>query len=226
MSDLRTRMSAMESFEPERFAVPDGLMQPTYSWVWNAPVDRAGIDGRLEEMLKNGIRGMYIIPEPREFRPTSMRTDMKPEYLTDEFFEMVRYACEKAHSLGMVVWLYDEGGWPSGSACTKVNALRPESCRKTVAARELALRVGEKYVPGERAISAFVPENGASRMVRPGEAFSADLQLVEYWSKPLGGYPGDPLDQQGVALFMRLTHEGYAKHMSPLFAKPDESALV
>ncbi len=221
MSDLRTRMSAMESFELERFAVPDGLMQPTYSWVWNAPVDRAGIDERLEEMLKNGIRGMYIIPEPREFRPTSMRTDMKPEYLTDEFFEMVRYACEKAHSLGMVVWLYDEGGWPSGSACTKVNALRPESCRKTVAARELALRVGEKYVPGERAISAFVPENGAARMVRPGEAFSADLQLVEYWSKPLGGYPGDPLDQQGVALFMRLTHEGYAKHMSPLFAKPD-----
>ncbi len=220
MSDLRTRICLGECFEAEAFRTPDGLLQPTYSWVWNAPVDRAGIDERLEEMQKNGIRGMYIIPEPREFRPTSMRTDLKPEYLTDEFFEMVRYACEKAHSLGMVVWLYDEGGWPSGSACTKVNALRPESCRKTIAARELALRAGERYVPGERAISAFVTEDGAARLVRPGEAFFADTRLTEYWAKPLGGYPGDPLDREGVKLFMRLTHEGYAKHMSDLFAAP------
>lgn len=37
-------------------------------------------------MLDMGVRGTNILPEPKKFCPTSVITEMKPEYLTDEFF--------------------------------------------------------------------------------------------------------------------------------------------
>lgn len=65
-------------------------------------------------MLDMGIRGTYILPEPKKFCPTSVITEMKPEYLTDEFFELVRYAVLYADSIGISAWLYDVGGLPVG----------------------------------------------------------------------------------------------------------------
>ena len=37
-------------------------------------------------MLDMGVRGTNILPEPKKFCLTSVITEMKPEYLTDEFF--------------------------------------------------------------------------------------------------------------------------------------------
>ena len=69
-------------FTPEQFSAPHGTYAPVYSWIWNAPVSREKTDRQLEEMCRMGIRAMYIIPEPKGFRPTTMPTLMEPEYLT------------------------------------------------------------------------------------------------------------------------------------------------
>ncbi|MBR6535385.1 MAG: hypothetical protein IKT65_07380, partial [Clostridia bacterium] len=99
---------------------------PVYIWVWNDNCTREIIDEQLAEMQRLGIRAFYILPEPVEFRPDSMPTNLTPEYLSDEYFELCAYAINKGTTLGMNCWIYDEGGWPSGSACGKVVKDHPE----------------------------------------------------------------------------------------------------
>ncbi len=108
---------------------------PIYTWAWNVPVTREGIRTRIDSMKEAGIRAFYILPLPPEFRSTRMITSLSPAYLSDDFFDLVRYAVEYAAGEGMRCWLYDEGGWPSGGACGQVTKALPDTVFKTVATR-------------------------------------------------------------------------------------------
>ena len=119
-------MKNSNRFDTNKFMSPDVSNAPVYIWVWNDICTREIIDEQLAEMQMIGIRAFYILPEPKEFRPDSMPTNLSPEYLSEEFFRLCAYAIDKGASLGMNCWIYDEGGWPSGSACGKVVKDHPE----------------------------------------------------------------------------------------------------
>ena len=119
-------MKNNDKFDLDSFIAPDASYAPVYIWVWNDICTREVIDEQLAEMQRLGMRAFYILPEPKEFRPDSMPTNLSPEYLSDEYFELCAYAIDKGASLGMNCWIYDEGGWPSGSACGKVVKDHPE----------------------------------------------------------------------------------------------------
>ena len=119
-------MKNKDKFDLNSFITPDVLYAPVYVWVWNDICTREIIDKQLTEMQSLGIRAFYILPEPKEFRPDSMPTNLSPEYLSSEYFELCAYAIDKGTSLGMNCWIYDEGGWPSGSACGRVVKDHPE----------------------------------------------------------------------------------------------------
>ncbi|MGI6335920.1 MAG: glycosyl hydrolase [Eubacteriales bacterium] len=108
------------------FAMPPTLYHPAYSWVWNDVITREGIREQLASMKARGIRVFYILPEPKEFRPKTMPTFTEPPYLSDDYFALYKYALEVADMLGMEAWLYDEAGWPSGSANGEVVGKNPE----------------------------------------------------------------------------------------------------
>ena len=119
-------MKNNDIFDINSFLTPDVSCAPVYIWVWNDVCTKEVIDTQLNEMLNLGIRAFYILPEPKDFRPDSMPTNLTPGYLTDEFFELCEYAIKQGKALGMNCWIYDEGGWPSGSACGKVTQAHPE----------------------------------------------------------------------------------------------------
>ncbi len=119
-------MKNNDKFDINSFISPDVFHSPVYVWVWNDICTKKIIDEQLKEMQNLGIRSFYILPEPKEFRPDSMPTNLTPDYLTPEFFELCKYAIKQAKALGMNCWIYDEGGWPSGSACGKVTEAHPE----------------------------------------------------------------------------------------------------
>lgn len=119
-------MNNNDKFNLNSFISPDVSYAPVYIWVWNDICTREIIDEQLAEMQRLGMRAFYILPEPKDFRPDSMPTNLSPDYLSEEFFELCAYAIDKGTSLGMNCWIYDEGGWPSGSACGKVVKDRPE----------------------------------------------------------------------------------------------------
>lgn len=86
-------------------------------FVWNGDVNEAMIDRELQDFSAQGIHGFIIHPRP----------GLITEYLSDRWFQLIRYTVDRAKKLGMEAWLYDENSYPSGFAGGHVPAEMPES---------------------------------------------------------------------------------------------------
>ena len=113
-------------FESSMFAEPDPFFGPVYDWMWNDVLTVETIASQLDAMHAQGARGTWALPVPKEHRPGGNPTNLQPEYLTDGFLEVFRQYLLEAKKRDMRVWLYDEGGWPSGSVCGRVVRENPE----------------------------------------------------------------------------------------------------
>lgn len=94
-------------------------------WLWNAPLEAGEICKQIRDMHDKHIGGFFIHAMPSEFRPEDFPGGM-PGYLSEHFFQMVRIAAECAAKYGMEAWLYDEGGWPSGTVNETLLKEHPE----------------------------------------------------------------------------------------------------
>jgi hypothetical protein len=109
---------------------PGPLMGPIPMWFWNGSLDHDMLIGQIDRMLKQGIRAYFIHPMPQEFRTDDFVHGLDAEYLGDEYMAAVAAVVSASEERGMKVWLYDEGGWPSGPNCGKLLAERPDLCGK------------------------------------------------------------------------------------------------
>lgn len=212
-------MTHESRFSMAAFQNADTPFQPAYAWIWNDQIESAELRRRLDGLRRAGIRTVYVLPEPKNFRPERIRTFLEPDYLTDEFMRLVREAAEYALSIGMNVWMYDEGGWPSGGACGRTVEKHPRMIRKALCAREETLPAETAYVLKENDVAAFTAENGALRRVKPGERFPEKRTLTVYGVRLGEGWTTDSL-QDGIGeAFVRETHERYARFLGDLFPR-------
>ncbi len=202
-------------FSIAEFKAPPSEYAPTFAWSWNEPITREGIDEQLSDFYSVGIRSLYILPLPKDFRPTLMATTLSPEYLSKEFFALVSYAIRKAKDMGMMLWLYDEGGWPSGGACGNTYKQNPEAATEVLHAREALLSAGECYRKSEGTIAAFL---GKER-VTEGYIAKEATTLTEYYTVATvpNGNLIDNMNPSVIATFLKNTYEGYAKAVGDLF---------
>ncbi|MBE6821472.1 MAG: hypothetical protein E7516_10555 [Ruminococcaceae bacterium] len=201
-------MNNNDKFDLSCFISPDVSYTPVYIWVWNHICTREIIDVQLAEMQKLGIRAFYILPEPKEFRPDSMPTSLTPDYLSAEYFELCAYAIEKGKSLDMTCWIYDEGGWPSGSACGKVLEDHPEYARQVLKFYERSFSEGELYKKSTPdVLAAFLNDR---EIIEDGYIFTEDTVATEYFAeKENSDYP-DLLNKEATEYFIEITHKNYA----------------
>lgn len=203
-------MKNNDKFDIKSFDVPDVSFAPVYVWVWNDICTKEIIDTQLNEMLNLGIRAFYILPEPKNFRPDSMPTNLEPDYLSPDFFELCAYAVKKGKEMGMHCWIYDEGGWPSGGACGKVLEHHPEFARRTLDAYERAFCAGDVYKKTPDIIAAFLNDG---EIIEDGYVFSENAVVSEYIEeKTICGktdYP-DLLNKEATEYFIEITHNKYA----------------
>lgn len=212
-------MTHESRFSMAAFQNTDTPFQPAYAWIWNEQIEPAELRRRLDGMRRAGIRTVYVLPEPKNFRPERIRTFLEPDYLTDEFMRLVREAAEYALSIGMNVWMYDEGGWPSGGACGRTVEKHPRMIRKALNPREETLPAETAYAPKADDAAAFTAENGALRRVKPGERFPEKRTLTVYGVHLGEGWTTDSL-QDGIGqAFVEETHERYAKFLGDLFPR-------
>ncbi|MDB6167210.1 MAG: hypothetical protein JWM88_74 [Verrucomicrobia bacterium] len=87
-------------------------------WFWNDDLTDTGILGQIGEFYAKGFGGFVIHPR--------VGLSRRVGYLTPEFFRLVRLAVGEAARLGLKVILYDEAGYPAGSARGRVVAENPE----------------------------------------------------------------------------------------------------
>ena len=211
MTDAKSRKGFLSrnTFDREHFLHPEIEYAPMYSWMWDDVISEEKTERRLEEMRRLGIKRFYILPIPREFRGKRLPSAMSPAYLTKEYFAQCRYAVKRAAELGMQVWIYDEGGWPSGGACGRVLAESDDHAKESVKIKTYRLHVGEKYTPDEEVITAFV--NG--KRIQAGYVSKEEVSADEY-RRDISVYQGtsevcDVTKAGATDAFLRLTHEGY-----------------
>jgi hypothetical protein len=85
-------------------------------WFWNGELTESEIRWQIEEMADQGIRGFFIHP----------RQGLRQPYLSEAFFHMIRIAIQAAEAHGLVVHLYDEYPYPSGTAGGAVTLGTPQ----------------------------------------------------------------------------------------------------
>ena len=202
-------------FSRDTFMNPGKEFAVAFAWVWNVPITKDGIDERLNNYAKAGIRSVYILPEPIDFRPERIRTFMNPEYLTEEYFELVKYALEKARELGMEPWIYDEGGWPSGGACGNTFRQNPEAPMRILEARRVHISRDIRFVPDENFVALF---DGKRRL--PDDYISArNFDATAYYAVPTV-YDGNRADCTNASVtdtFIHNTYEAYKNALGNMF---------
>lgn len=126
----------MNAFEKYFGAVP-AVNTPAYFWFIIFKMDQEELLAQLHDMYDHGVRNVCLHPVPTNWRPgTYLRTEMSPDYLSEDYFRIIRRLVDECKTLGMHYYLYDEGGWPSGGACGKVLDGAPEWKRKWMTADE------------------------------------------------------------------------------------------
>ncbi len=89
----------------------------TLTWGWDGPITEEVIVRDLDLAYKRGFRAVTI--------EAGYDMDNAP-YLTEGWFNMVKFAVEEAKARGMRVWIIDEGKYPSGFAGGKFSKERPD----------------------------------------------------------------------------------------------------
>ena len=90
----------------ELFENPTMEYRGTPFWSWNCRVTEELIREQMEIFHRMGFGGVHLHP----------RTGLENEYLSEEFINLVIYADIQARKKNMLIWLYDEDRYPSGTA--------------------------------------------------------------------------------------------------------------
>jgi hypothetical protein len=188
------------SFNAKAFSNPLSSMRPMPLWTWNGNMTRERITETMQQFKEQGMGGVFIHPRP----------GMITEYLSDNWFDLWRWALEEAKKLGLECNIYDEDTYPSGYGGGHVVDRVPD-----IAARYL---VAKLILPGEKIPSAAdtlwieeLPHSNAKLfvMTRP-----ANPTPWTAWHPPV-----DMLDARVSKTFIEATHEAYAAHVSDEFGK-------
>ena len=205
----------MTRFDVEVLAHPDAIHWPGYFWFWNDVLEREALFRQLRDMDSVGAKNIWILPVPADFRPNSMKTNLQPEYLSQEYLAILDDLVVEMGRRGMKLWLYDEGGWPSGGNCGRIVREHPEWARQTLVKRHVA--PGELERVPDDSIAAFQPGgNGQGTRLGPGERLDAGHGAELYCAR-LGhetalvpSYP-DLLNPDVTKAFIAGSHEAYKR---------------
>ena len=195
-------------------------------WFWNDKITEDGIREQLADFRQQGVYGFTI--------HARMGLACSIPYLGERWFELVRFAVEEAARHGMVVHLYDEGMYPSGSAHGEVVAGHPEflarglEMRRIELAEELKLNVQEKCIAIiQEEKSEAIPINSISQLPdsEPYWAFVITLSNGTIRGVHEGEEDGQPnapkaadlLNLAAVRRFIQCTHERYYQKLQEYF---------
>ncbi len=217
------------SREHKKFKFPPTQSLPAPLWFWNHLIKPEELLLQIRMMKAKRIGGFVI----------HARLGLLTPYLGDEWLQLCCMACEEARRQGMIVWLYDEKNWPSGTCAGQVMEENPEYSMTvfnkldefTVSGPE---RIKREYDTKEQIISAWavqrpllkdlrrnLKENKLEVSLEKGEWRVCVIRRKRLDHNFLGvrGYV-DTLNPKAIEEFLRLTHLRYAKELKKYFGDP------
>ena len=178
---------------------PSREFTPIPFWFLNGDLTDEGIRRQLTDFAAHGVYGVVLHPR--------MGLAKRIGYLSSTYFHYIRTAVQTAAALGMTVVLYDEGMYPSGSACGQVVEGHPELASEGIAPVETVL-------PGDEVLART--ENG-TLVVRKSGGTMRGLHWGEDDGEPYAPKTADILNPEAVNRFIALTHEAYYRELKDYF---------
>ena len=180
---------------------PSREFTPIPFWFLNGNLTHREIRRQLKDFRDHGVYGVVL--HPRIGLPRRIG------YLSPAFFRYLRTAVRAAAEMGMTVVLYDEGMYPSGSACGQVTEGHPE-----LASRGLGLVSAP--LPGDTVVCE-TPEGFL--VERPSGGTIRGIHYGEDDGEPGAPLSADILNPAAVRRFISLTHEAYYREFAGDFGK-------
>ncbi len=219
------------SREDGTFENPPDSAKPIPLWFWNnARVEKAEIPAQLEMMRDGcGYGGAAILPFGKDF---------KPEYFSEEYFDLYGCALENAARLGMKLSLYDEYGFPSGGAgaknadgVTRFKNLHPDLTIKRLDKVEVQVQGGDVVkmkISAEGKLMALVAmeEKTKERVnliknISNGEllweAPRGNWRVMQFVCVPSGDAIMDYLSKDAARAYIKMVHDEYYRRFGKYF---------
>lgn len=176
-------------------------------WFLNGNLTDAELRRQLADFTAHGIYGVVLHP----------RMGLSPDitYLGERYFAHIRTAVEAAAALDMKIVLYDEGMYPSGSACGLVVKDHPELASEGITLTQTVL-------PGDELLAQA--ENGAL-VVRKSGGTMRGLHWGEDDGEKKAPKTADILNPAAVSRFIELTHEAYYRELKAYFGTRSSAFL-
>ncbi len=171
--------------------------RPVVFWSINGDLQEEELRRQIREMKEFNLGGVIF----------HARAGLTTEYLSEEWFRLVEVCLQEGKKNGLVMWAYDEFGWPSGFVGGKLLQER-ENC-----ARYLEYEVLDTF--DEEAFAVYALEGGAPRLLRKGEEAKSYHTLYLRYSDAYA----DILNPQVTEAFIQATHEQYYARLAPYFGK-------
>lgn len=230
--------STGQLFLKDHFENPPVNYWPRPLWFWNnMTVDQDEVGRQMESYYDScGYGGFGILPYGEKF---------KPEYLSELYFQVYGRALEKAKKLGVTMCLYDEFGFPSGSAGYK-NADGIARFQLRYPGQTLKrLDKAEEIVAGPEFYEKSLAKGALMGIVAMDTVSKKCIDLTTYvdgnvmrWKVPEGiwkvmffycvedGIPiVDYLDPESVRNFIQMTHEAYYSRFKEYFGSTINSTF-
>ncbi|MBQ7922569.1 MAG: hypothetical protein IJ325_08340, partial [Clostridia bacterium] len=201
------------------FKNPGNAFSPLPFWFWNDVLDENEIVRQIDDFHKKGVDGFVIHP----------RLGMQVEggYLSDAYFHMVEAALAAAKKRRMLVVLYDEAMYPSGSAhglVVKQNPLLAARCLYARPTGSYELAEGEE--PQMRMALQFNKDGKLTDVLTDTEEVPEDYVWYDFIlgftggtirgiapdeedGKPNAPLAADLLNAEATDHFINCTHEAY-----------------
>jgi len=168
-------------------------------WFLNGDLTAEELRRQLADFAAHGIYGVVLHP----------RMGLSPDitYLGERYFAHIRTAVEAAAALDMKIVLYDEGMYPSGSACGLVVKDHPELASEGITLTQTVLPEDELLAQAESGTLVVRKSGGTMRGLHWGED-DGEKNAPK---------TADILNPAAVSRFIELTHEAYYRELKEYF---------
>lgn len=206
------------------FANPTKEYRGAPFWAWNCKLSKQRLQQQIRILKEMGFGGFHM----------HSRTGMATEYLSEDFFDFVKFCVEQAQQQDMLAWAYDEDRWPSGSAGGLVTRqirfrgkrlLLAPTVRTDAVSEMLAAQTGEPWLYA--AYDVVLDEEGfllSAQVCKDAKAAKGTLfyaYILTNESTPWYNNQAyvDTLSKEAMDRFIELTYEGYKKAVGEHFGK-------
>ena len=218
--------TALAQLNKKAFQTPDKIFYPMPFWHINGSLNKQEIVRQMRDAkYKAGFEGVAILPVART----------QPEYLSEAYFEQYKNMLDTARDLNLKVIMYDDTGFPSGSAGGKVEKNHPEYVRRELIKHEYTFRKSRKWrypVPKGHLMAAVAMEVNTKERVNLRPFISKGMlywdmpkdkdwkvmffttEIAPYWKD---AYLVDYLNPKAVEKFIEYTYQEYANRFSDYF---------